>query len=84
MTKIGLEIHCQLTELESKLFCSCKANYRGLEPNSNICPICVGLPGSLPRLNKNGIEKNSLHGGGIAQTHRQKPDLKQTQITLSP
>jgi len=60
MTKIGLEIHCQLTKLESKLFCSCKANYRGLEPNTNICPICVGLPGSLPRLNKNGVEKATL------------------------
>ena len=60
MAKIGLEIHCQLTKLESKLFCSCKANYRGLEPNTNICPICVGLPGSLPRLNKNGVEKATL------------------------
>ncbi len=60
MTKIGLEIHCQLTKLESKLFCSCKANYRGLDPNSNICPICVGLPGSLPRLNKKGVEKAIL------------------------
>ena len=60
MTKIGLEIHCQLTKLQSKLFCSCKANYRGLEPNTNICPICIGLPGSLPRLNKNGLEKATL------------------------
>jgi len=57
MTKIGLEIHCQLTKLESKLFCSCKANYRGFEPNTNICPVCVGLPGSLPRPNKKAIEK---------------------------
>ena len=48
MTKIGLEIHCQLTKLESKLFCSCKANYREFEPNQNICPVCMGLPGSLP------------------------------------
>ena len=57
MTKIGLEIHCQLTNLESKLFCSCKANYRGFEPNTNICPVCIGLPGSLPRLNKKAVEK---------------------------
>ncbi len=57
MTKIGLEIHCQLTKLESKLFCSCKANYRIYEPNSIICPVCVGLPGSLPRLNKKAVEK---------------------------
>ena len=56
MTKIGLEIHCQLTKLHSKLFCSCKANYREFEPNHNICPICMGLPGSLPRLNQKAVE----------------------------
>tara|TARA_Y100000590_G_scaffold355335_1_gene409043 strand:- start:1849 stop:3252 length:1404 start_codon:yes stop_codon:yes gene_type:complete len=56
MTKIGLEIHCQLTKLESKLFCSCKANYREFEPNYNICPVCMGLPGSLPRLNQKAVE----------------------------
>ncbi len=57
MAKIGLEIHCQLTKLESKLFCPCKADYRGFEPNTNICPICIGLPGSLPRLNQKALEK---------------------------
>lgn len=60
MTMIGLEIHCQLTHLESKLFCSCKANYRQFEPNSNICPVCVGLPGSLPRLNQKAVEKATI------------------------
>jgi len=60
MTKIGLEIHCQLTKLESKLFCSCKADYREFKPNTNICPVCVGLPGSLPRLNKKAIEKATV------------------------
>ena len=60
MTKIGLEIHCQLTKLESKLFCPCKANYREFEPNINICPICMGLPGSLPRLNQKAVEKATM------------------------
>jgi len=60
LTKIGLEIHCQLTNLESKLFCSCKANYRDFEPNTNICPVCIGLPGSLPRLNKKAVEKATI------------------------
>ena len=54
---IGLEIHCQLTNLESKLFCSCKANYREFAINTNICPICMGLPGTLPRLNRKAVEK---------------------------
>jgi aspartyl-tRNA(Asn)/glutamyl-tRNA(Gln) amidotransferase subunit B len=60
LTKIGLEIHCQLTKLESKLFCSCKADYREYEPNTNVCPICIGLPGTLPRLNQKAIEKATL------------------------
>ena len=60
MTKIGLEIHSQLTKLESKLFCPCKANYREFEPNTNICPVCMGLPGSLPRLNQKAVEKATM------------------------
>lgn len=60
MTKIGLEIHCQLTNLESKLFCSCKANYREFEPNENICPVCAGMPGSLPRLNQEAVKKATM------------------------
>ena len=60
MTMIGLEIHCQLTNLESKLFCSCKANYREFEINENICPVCMGLPGSLPRLNKEAVKKATI------------------------
>jgi aspartyl-tRNA(Asn)/glutamyl-tRNA(Gln) amidotransferase subunit B len=53
---IGLEIHCQLTALQSKLFCSCYSDYRGKTPNSNVCPICSGLPGSLPLLNQRAVE----------------------------
>jgi aspartyl-tRNA(Asn)/glutamyl-tRNA(Gln) amidotransferase subunit B len=58
--KIGLEIHCQLTRLQSKLFCSCHCDYRGKEPNSNVCPICYGLPGTLPLLNQKAVEFASM------------------------
>jgi aspartyl-tRNA(Asn)/glutamyl-tRNA(Gln) amidotransferase subunit B len=57
---IGLEIHCQLTKLESKLFCSCKADYREFAPNANICPVCIGLPGTLPKLNQRAVEKTTM------------------------
>lgn len=59
-TRIGLEIHCQLTGLKSKLFCSCHCNYREYSPNENICPICTGLPGTLPLLNQTAIEKGAM------------------------
>lgn len=54
--KIGLEVHCQITSLKTKLFCSCSADYRGKEPNSLICPICMGIPGTLPVLNEKALD----------------------------
>jgi aspartyl-tRNA(Asn)/glutamyl-tRNA(Gln) amidotransferase subunit B len=54
--KIGLEIHCQLTGVTSKLFCRCSCNYRGKGPNTNTCPTCSGLPGTLPLLNLKAVE----------------------------
>ncbi|NHI93836.1 MAG: Asp-tRNA(Asn)/Glu-tRNA(Gln) amidotransferase subunit GatB [Candidatus Lokiarchaeota archaeon] len=54
---IGLEIHVQLTNvLKTKLFCGCNADYRGQEPNTFLCPVCLGLPGSLPVVNWNAIK----------------------------
>ena len=51
---IGLEVHCEL-RTETKLFCSCR-NAFGDEPNTNVCPVCLGLPGSLPVLNRQAVE----------------------------
>jgi aspartyl-tRNA(Asn)/glutamyl-tRNA(Gln) amidotransferase subunit B len=53
-TVIGLEVHCELATA-TKLFCSC-VNEFGAEPNTNVCPVCLGLPGSLPVLNERAVE----------------------------
>ncbi|NVM18173.1 MAG: Asp-tRNA(Asn)/Glu-tRNA(Gln) amidotransferase subunit GatB [Candidatus Lokiarchaeota archaeon] len=53
---IGLEVHIQLTSLKTKLFCSCSNDYRGADPNTYVCPVCLGLPGSLPVVNENTID----------------------------
>jgi aspartyl-tRNA(Asn)/glutamyl-tRNA(Gln) amidotransferase subunit B len=56
---IGLETHIQLNTA-SKIFCSCKADSWFDPPNTNICPVCCGLPGVLPVLNRNVVEKGAL------------------------
>jgi aspartyl-tRNA(Asn)/glutamyl-tRNA(Gln) amidotransferase subunit B len=56
---IGLETHIQLNT-RSKIFCSCKADSWGEPPNTNICPVCTGLPGVLPTLNRATVEKAVL------------------------
>jgi aspartyl-tRNA(Asn)/glutamyl-tRNA(Gln) amidotransferase subunit B len=51
---IGLEVHVELSTA-TKLFCSCRNEF-GAEPNTNVCPVCLGLPGSLPVLNERAVE----------------------------
>jgi len=51
---IGLEIHCQLLTA-SKIFCGCSTTFGGA-PNTHVCPVCIGLPGALPVLNRRAVE----------------------------
>ena len=51
---IGVEVHAELST-RSKMFCSCKNEF-GAPPNSNCCPVCLGLPGSLPVPNRTAVQ----------------------------
>ena len=58
---IGLEIHAELTTLNTKMFCDCPIEF-GADPNTHTCPVCLGLPGALPVPNKAAIESIVLAG----------------------
>ncbi|MFQ5878978.1 MAG: Asp-tRNA(Asn)/Glu-tRNA(Gln) amidotransferase GatCAB subunit B, partial [Dehalococcoidia bacterium] len=54
-TIIGLEVHAQLLT-RSKMFCSCSAAYADASPNTHVCPVCLGMPGVLPAINRQAVE----------------------------
>ncbi|GAB4201247.1 MAG: Asp-tRNA(Asn)/Glu-tRNA(Gln) amidotransferase subunit GatB [Roseiflexaceae bacterium] len=68
---IGLEVHAQI-RTASKMFCGCSADYANAAPNTHVCPVCMGLPGSLPVINRRAIELAALTG--LALNCRIQPD----------
>src|SRR5437667_7796534 len=58
---VGLECHVQLAT-HSKMFCGCPTDYSGAAPNTHVCPICLGMPGVLPVINRVAVEYTLLTG----------------------
>ena len=48
---VGMEVHAQVLT-RSKMFCACATDYAGAPPNTRVCPVCLGMPGSLPVMNR--------------------------------
>ena len=61
---IGIEVHCQV-RTASKMFCACSTAYDGARPNSHVCPVCLGLPGALPVINRRAVELVLATGSAI-------------------
>lgn len=66
-TVIGLEVHAQLLT-RSKMFCSCPADYIQAPPNSVVCPVCLGMPGVLPVINRRAVEYVIMTGLALGAT----------------
>jgi aspartyl-tRNA(Asn)/glutamyl-tRNA(Gln) amidotransferase subunit B len=64
---IGIEVHCQL-KTASKMFCACSTDYDGAAPNTHVCPVCLGLPGALPTINRRAVEHVLTTGVAIEAT----------------
>jgi aspartyl-tRNA(Asn)/glutamyl-tRNA(Gln) amidotransferase subunit B len=64
---IGIEVHCQL-RTASKMFCGCSSAYDGAPPNTHTCPVCLGLPGALPTINRRAVEGVLKTGAAIGAT----------------
>ena len=64
---IGIEVHSQL-RTASKMFCGCSTDYDGAQPNTHVCPVCLGLPGALPTINRRAVEHVLATGAAIEAT----------------
>ena len=78
---VGLEVHAQLLT-RSKMFCGCASDYFAAEPNTRVCPVCLGMPGVLPVINERAVRVHRDDRPG-AQLHACPPSPSSTARTTS-
>ena len=78
---IGLEVHAQL-HTSSKMFCGCSAVYQEMEPNTVVCPVCMGMPGVLPVPNRDAVEHVRQDGPGPRVHHRGTAQVRPQELSL--
>ena len=80
-TVIGLEVHAELST-KTKIYCSCKNSF-GSEVNSNCCPNCTGMPGSLPTLNEKVVEYSNTMASQSSEIAKLKAQISESQGTVA-
>ena len=71
-------------QTQSKMFCSCRADYQSAPVNSRVCPVCLGLPGALPVINRKAVEYTVMTGLALKLRYPAAHQVRPQELTPTP